>query len=188
MRKRVSVVSVVILSLAIPVYLLNTDNQNEISTSSVVVEKAEMPMGEMIPVERVIDGDTIKIMYEGKSVSVRIIGINTPETKHPEKPIECFGPEASNFAEELMSNKEILLELDESQGKYDKYDRLLAYIWLPNGQLYSEVAIENGLDAMSFKGFDIQPEADYLKSRKTLFVNSGLHIGLAAPMESTSSF
>jgi hypothetical protein len=50
MRKRVSVVSVVILSLAIPVYLLNTDNQNEISTSSVVVEKAEMTMGEMIPV------------------------------------------------------------------------------------------------------------------------------------------
>ena len=155
MRKRVSVFSVVILSLAIPVYLLNSDNQNEISVSSVVVEKAEMPVGDLIPVERVIDGDTIKIIYEGKSESVRIIGINTPETKHPEKPIECFGPEASNFAEELMSNKEILLEFDESQGKYDKYNRLLAYIWLPNGQLYSEVAIENGF------GFEDTYDGEY---------------------------
>lgn len=48
-----------------------------------------------------------------------------------------------------------------------------------------KIAIENSLDAMSFKGFEIQPEADYIKSRKTLFVNVAMHIGLAAPMEST---
>lgn len=51
-----------------------------------------------------------------------------------------------------------------------------------------KIAIENRLDAMSFQGFDIQPEADYLKSRKTLFVNAAMHIGLAAPMESTPYF
>ncbi|MFN0203878.1 MAG: homogentisate 1,2-dioxygenase [Bacteroidia bacterium] len=51
-----------------------------------------------------------------------------------------------------------------------------------------KVVVENSLDAMSFRGFDLKPEADYLKSRKTLFVNSGLHIGLAAPMESTTYF
>jgi endonuclease YncB( thermonuclease family) len=77
MRKRVSVFSVVFLSMVLPVYLLNSDNQSEISISSVVVDKAEMPMGDLIPVERVIDGDTIKIMYEGKSESVRIIGIQS---------------------------------------------------------------------------------------------------------------
>lgn len=59
------------------------------------------------------------------------------------------------------------------------------------GEPYSvqpKIAIENSLNAMSFKGFDIQPEADYLKSRKVLFVNSSLHIGLAAPTTSTPYF
>jgi len=59
------------------------------------------------------------------------------------------------------------------------------------GKPYSvkpEIAIDNGLNAMSFNGFDIKPEKDYLKSRKTLFVNAAMHIGLAAPMESTSYF
>jgi homogentisate 1,2-dioxygenase len=51
-----------------------------------------------------------------------------------------------------------------------------------------KIAVENGLDAMSFRGFDIKAEKDYLKSRKTLFVNQGMHVGLAAPMESTPYF
>ncbi len=51
-----------------------------------------------------------------------------------------------------------------------------------------KVAIENGLDAMSFIGFNIQPEDDFIKSRKTLFVNSAMHIGLAAPKNSTPYF
>lgn len=51
-----------------------------------------------------------------------------------------------------------------------------------------KVAIENGLDAMSFKGFDVQPEKDFIKSRKTLFVNQAMHVGLAAPQQSTPYF
>lgn len=51
-----------------------------------------------------------------------------------------------------------------------------------------EIAVENGLDAMSFQGFNIKPEADYIKSRKTLFVNHAMHVGLAAPTRSTEYF
>jgi homogentisate 1,2-dioxygenase len=51
-----------------------------------------------------------------------------------------------------------------------------------------KIAIENGLDCMSFNGFEIPPEKDYIKSRKTLFVNSNMHIGLAAPTDSTPYF
>lgn len=51
-----------------------------------------------------------------------------------------------------------------------------------------KVAVENGLDAMSFQGFQIKPEEDYIKSRKTLFVNASMHIGLAAPKKSTPYF
>lgn len=59
------------------------------------------------------------------------------------------------------------------------------------GKPYSvrpKIAVENGLNAMSFRGFDLQPEADYMQSRKTLFVNSAMHIGLAAPQTSTPYF
>ena len=59
------------------------------------------------------------------------------------------------------------------------------------GKPYSvkpKIAIENGLNAMSFNGFDVKPEKDYLESRKTLFVNAAMHIGLAAPMQSTKYF
>ena len=59
------------------------------------------------------------------------------------------------------------------------------------GKPYSvkpKIAIENGLNAMSFQGFELKPEADYMESRKTLFVNSALHIGLAAPQTSTPYF
>ncbi len=59
------------------------------------------------------------------------------------------------------------------------------------GQPYSvapKIAMENGLNAMSFSGYDLQPEEDYLQSRKTLMVNSAMHIGLAAPMKSTPYF
>ena len=51
-----------------------------------------------------------------------------------------------------------------------------------------KIAIENGLNAMSFMGFNVQPEADYLKSRKTLFVNHAMHIGLASPTDSPEYF
>ncbi len=59
------------------------------------------------------------------------------------------------------------------------------------GEPYSvkpRIAVENGLNAMSFSGFDVKPDADYIKSRKTLFVNSAMHIGLAAPQNSTEYF
>lgn len=51
-----------------------------------------------------------------------------------------------------------------------------------------KIAVENGLDAMSFKGFNIQPEDDFIKSRKTLFVNAAMQVGLAAPRQSTPYF
>lgn len=59
------------------------------------------------------------------------------------------------------------------------------------GKPYSvapEIAIENGLNAMSFNGYDVKPEADYMKSRKTLFVNNAMHIGMAAPSASPDYF
>ena len=83
------------------------------------------------PVLKVIDGDTISIMKDGKAVTLRLIGLDTPETVDPRKPVQCFGKVASDKAEELLTGKMVRLEFDASQGTLDKYGRTLAYVFLP---------------------------------------------------------
>lgn len=61
---------------------------------------------------RVIDGDTIEINYAGKIEKVGLIGVDTPETVHPNKPVEYFGKEASDFTRSLVEGKHVTLEFD----------------------------------------------------------------------------
>jgi micrococcal nuclease len=92
----------------------------------------------------VIDGDTVDVSIDGKVERIRLIGINTPETKDPRRPKECFGEEASRKAEELLNRKTVTLEADPTQGERDRYGRLLRYIWLPDGQSFNLVMIQEG--------------------------------------------
>lgn len=87
--------------------------------------------GELVYVTKVIDGDTIKI--EG-DITIRLLGVDTPETVDPRRPVGCFGKEASNQLKSLLSGKVVILQKDISEN--DKYKRLLRYIYLPleNGQ------------------------------------------------------
>lgn len=82
------------------------------------------------PVVKVIDGDTISIMKNGKTVTLRLIGLDTPETVDPRKPVQCFGKAASDKAKEILTGKTVRLEFDASQGTFDKYGRTLAYVFL----------------------------------------------------------
>lgn len=77
-------------------------------------------------VAKVIDGDTIEI--EGGQ-RVRYLGMDTPETVDPRKPVQCFGKEAKNKNKELVEGKRVILEKDISET--DKYGRLLRYVYLP---------------------------------------------------------
>lgn len=106
------------------------------------------PIVEHVPVERVVDGDTVRVLLDGQSVSVRLIGINSPESVKPGSPVECFGPEASDFAKEVLTDGTVTLEYDDSQGRTDRYDRTLAYVWreLPDGtrRLFNLEAVAGG--------------------------------------------
>lgn len=79
-------------------------------------------------VVRVVDGDTIQVDIDESLYKVRYIGIDTPETVHPQKPVEYFGKEASEKNRELVEGKEVHLEKDISET--DKYGRLLRYVWV----------------------------------------------------------
>jgi micrococcal nuclease len=91
----------------------------------------------------VTDGDTLKIEYEGNSETIRLIGVDTPETVHPTKPVEPFGPEASAFTKNLLIGEEVYLRLgNEERGKYD---RLLAYVYrAPDGLFVNLEIVRQG--------------------------------------------
>jgi micrococcal nuclease len=97
-------------------------------------------------VVRVIDGDTIAVSVDGgREQSVRLLGIDTPETHRPGTPIECGGPEASANMEELAPRgTRVRLEPDPSQDRVDRYGRLLAYVRLPDGRLAEEAQLAAG--------------------------------------------
>lgn len=101
----------------------------------------ELPPGRDAVVERVVDGDTVRV-DDGESV--RLIGINTPETVHPTKAVECFGREASAHLEELLppgTGVRLVSDVEE----VDRYDRTLAYLYrLDDGLFVNAVLVRDG--------------------------------------------
>lgn len=92
---------------------------------------------------RVIDGDTIEVDKDGESVRIRLIGVDTPETVDSDKPVECYGPEASEYTKNELYDKFVKIETDPSQDKYDTYNRLLAYVFTDTANFNKEL-IEKG--------------------------------------------
>ena len=90
-------------------------------------------------VERVVDGDTIVVRGVGR---VRLIGVDTPETVDPRRPVERFGKEASAFTKRLLEGRRVRLEYD--QDRTDRYGRTLAYVYLPDGTFANAEIIRRG--------------------------------------------
>ncbi|MDZ4826202.1 MAG: thermonuclease family protein [Actinomycetota bacterium] len=75
----------------------------------------------------VLDGDTIVVRYrDGSYDTVRLLGVDTPETMHPDKPVECYGPEASAYTKRRLTGQDVVLERDAELR--DIYGRLLAHV------------------------------------------------------------
>lgn len=106
----------------------------------------------IVHVVKVVDGDTLTVTgihaNSENKVTLRLIGINTPETVDPRKKVECFGNEASSRAKELLTGKNIRIEYDITQDKRDKYGRLLVYVYVEdsNGEeiFFNKKMIEDG--------------------------------------------
>lgn len=110
----------------------------------------DVQSGVLYHVVRVIDGDTLVADVSGHALTVRLIGADTPETVDPRKPVQCFGPEASAQAKKMLASTSVYLEKDPAKDDYDKYGRILAYVWLDDGAtplsgtLYNEYMIKTG--------------------------------------------
>lgn len=95
-------------------------------------------------VTKITDGDTIHVEMDGRDETIRLIGINTPETVDPRRAVECFGKEASDRMKEIVKGKIVRLEYDDSQSLRDTYGRLLAYVYLEDGQMINRKMIAEG--------------------------------------------
>ena len=132
-------------------------NRNEkinspLEQTAVVSTAVQYPS--LVKVVRVVDGDTINVEINGQTESVRYIGIDTPETVDPRRPVQCFGVEASKKNKELVEGKMVRLEKDITDR--DKYNRLLRYIWLGD-ILINQKLVEQGFA----KSYSYPPNIKY---------------------------
>jgi micrococcal nuclease len=90
----------------------------------------------------VLDGDTIVVTRDaGPPTTVRILGVDTPETHHPTKPVQCFGPEASAYTRRRLLGRAVRLEEDVET--HDIYGRRLAYVYL-DGERFDDELLRRG--------------------------------------------
>jgi micrococcal nuclease len=94
----------------------------------------------------VIEGDTIEVRFKDRTIDVRLIGIDTPETVAPGEPVECYGPAASHFTENSLEGKDVLLEFDVE--RTDRFGRTLAYVWTDD-DLFNETLVRRGFAQVS---------------------------------------
>jgi len=102
--------------------------------------------GRSFRVVHVVDGDTIDLDApdrDGRPTRVRLWGVDTPETVKPDTPPQHFGPEASEFTERVAAGRTVRTELVSSSTR-DKYERLLAYVFLPDGRMLNSLLVAEG--------------------------------------------
>ena len=123
-----TIIAILILTLTLPDALRAPKEEATATPSEAVAATSTV-----WTVSKVVDGDTIDVAAAGEEHRIRLLGINTPESVDPRRPVQCFGKEASNFAKELLLGKTVRLEADPTQDNQDRYGRLLRHVFLEDG-------------------------------------------------------
>ena len=108
----------------------------------------------------VIDGDTIRVRVQGKEYTVRLIGVDTPETVHPTKTVQHFGAEASAYTKTALEGRQVELHTDHIGDTRDRYRRALCYVSL-DGEDFNASLIRRGL-AHAIRQFSYTRKQHYI--------------------------
>ncbi len=140
-RKQQAFLPVIVLVLTLIVYI---GQQHGLFGG--IRQAAEVNQPGLYRVTKFDDGDTIAVDMNGTIETLRFVGVDTPETHDPRKPVQCFGPQASAYTKKLISDGggKVRLGSDPYSTNRDRYNRLLRYIYLPDGTLVNENLIQNG--------------------------------------------
>ncbi len=147
-------------------YEFNALVQVSVTPTPTVVSKVTSVLGDKnyqeAKIMKVVDGDTIHVLLNNKDETIRLIGVDTPETVDlsrltpaspnlgeqvkagPRKKVQCFGKQASEFTKTQLTGKKVFLQDDITQTNRDKYNRLLRYIILPDGTNFNKLLIQQG--------------------------------------------
>ncbi len=129
------------------------------------------------PVTQFDDGDTVVVNMAGVEEKVRFIGVDTPETKDPRKPVQCFGQAASSFTKNLIGDRPVKLESDPTNTNRDRYGRLLRYVYLPDGTFVNLEIIKQGY-GFAYVGFPVQKLEEFKSAQaEARAANRGLWSG-----------
>lgn len=142
---------------------------NQQNTLKPVVKVAEQNQPGLYTVVEFVDGDTLAVDMNGKKEKVRLIGVDTPETHDPRKSVQCFGQAASNFTKQFIGSNKVRLESDPQNTNRDRYNRLLRYVYLPDGRMVNAELLKQGYAfAYTFFPFSKMDEfRDYEQSART---------------------
>ncbi|MBX4199648.1 thermonuclease family protein [Candidatus Saccharibacteria bacterium] len=108
-----------------------------------------------------VDGDTIDVNMDGRTETVRFIGVDTPETHRPNTPVQCYGPEAAAYTKSIIGSSKLRLQADPLDTNRDRYGRLLRYIFLQDGTLVQEKLVSEGY-AFAYTQFPFQKKQQFV--------------------------
>ncbi len=132
-------------------------NKNKLTQPSIVPTPSDPAFH---TVTSFADGDTITVQIGDKKEKVRLLGVDTPETNDPRKAVQCFGKAASQFTEALIGTNSVRLEADPLNSDRDRYDRLLRYVYLPDGTLVNAEIIKQGY-GFAYLTYPIQKNEEF---------------------------
>jgi len=133
---------------------------------SVFSDSVSINENKLYKVAHVLDGDTFIVNVDGKDITVRMLGINTPETVDPRKPIECFGVEASNETKSLLDGRLVQFKINPNRELLDKYKRYLLYVYRDDGLFINESLIKNGFAREYTYGKPYSLRSEFKKAEK----------------------
>jgi endonuclease YncB( thermonuclease family) len=161
-RRQNTYLSAIILLVTLGIWI--GQDQGWLKSAGQTVETSQPGL---YSIDHFVDGDTIAVNMNGKVETVRFVGIDTPETHKPNTPVQCFGPDAAAETKKLISEagSKVRLQSDPYSTNRDRYDRLLRYIYLPDGTLLNEKLIQNG-DAFYYPYFPFTKSAAFQKDEQ----------------------
>lgn len=130
-----------------------------------LLSRAEQSQPGLYAIDHFVDGDTIAVHMGSGVETIRMIGIDTPETHKPGTPVQCYGPAAAAYTKNLIGSQRVRLAADPLSQNRDRYDRLLRYVYLADGRLVESELLKGGY-AFAYTSFPFSKSDEFVGLEK----------------------